>query len=101
MPMNARSQVAPELAVIMPIYNEEANISAVLHEWFDCLRIVCPNFVIFAIDDGSEDDTGRMLASLEDELGPRLRILSKVNSGHGLSCREGYEVALANGAEWI
>jgi glycosyltransferase involved in cell wall biosynthesis len=100
-PMNARSQHAPELAVVMPIYNEEASISAVVGEWFDCLRIVCPNFVIFAIDDGSTDDTRKILASLEDELGSRLRILSKTNSGHGPSCREGYEIALASGAEWI
>ena len=99
--MNARSQVGPELAVVMPIYNEEASISAVVREWFNCLRIVCPNFVIFAIDDGSKDDTGKILASLETELGSRLRILSKANSGHGLSCREGYEIALASGAEWI
>lgn len=99
--MNARSQRAPELAVVMPIYNEEASISAVVREWFDCLRIVCPNFVIFAINDGSEDGTGKMLGSLEGQLGPRLRILSKANSGHGLSCREGYEMALTSGAEWI
>src|SRR5438045_4236221 len=99
--MNARSQVGPELAVVMPIYNEEASISAVVREWFDCLRIVCPNFTIFAINDGSKDETGEILASLEAEFGSPLRILGKANSGHGMTCREGYEMALAGGAEWI
>lgn len=100
-PMNARSQVSSELAVVMPIYNEETSISAVVREWFDCLRIVCPNFTIFAINDGSKDETGKILASLEIELGSRLRVLTKANSGHGMSCREGYEIALAGGSEWI
>lgn len=85
----------------MPIYNEEATIDAVVREWFGCLRIICPNFTIFAINDGSIDGTREILASLEGELGPRLRVLNKSNSGHGLSCRDGYENALASGAEWI
>jgi hypothetical protein len=43
----------PELAVVMPIYNEAANISVVLREWFNCLDKVAPRFVFFAINDGS------------------------------------------------
>lgn len=99
--MNSSPQLSPELGVVMPIYNEEASVSAVIREWFDCLRIVCPNFTLFAINDGSEDRTSSILALLAKELGPRLRILTKINSGHGMSCREGYELALENGAEWI
>ena len=101
MPMNARSPSSAELAVVMPIYNEAANIAAVLEEWFSCLRIVCPNFVLFALNDGSSDETGKILQSLRDKLGPRLRIVNKPNSGHGLTCREGYELALAEDTEWI
>src|SRR5438309_1426162 len=91
----------PDLVVVMPVYNEAANISAVLHEWFSYLRIVSPNFVLLAVNDGSKDETGKILASLKDELGPRLRIVNKTNSGHGLTCREGYELALAENIEWI
>ncbi len=91
----------PDLAVVMPVYNEAANIAAVLSEWFSCLRIVCPNFILFAVNDGSKDDTAEILASLKKELGPRLRVVNKTNSGHGLTCREGYELALAEGAKWI
>jgi dolichol-phosphate mannosyltransferase len=91
----------PDLAVVMPVYNEAANIEAVLSEWFSCLKIVSPNFVLFAVNDGSKDATANTLASLKAELGPRLRVVHKSNSGHGLTCREGYELALAEGAEWI
>lgn len=85
----------------MPVYNEAANIAAVLEEWFSCLRVVCPNFVFFAINDGSQDETAQVLASLQNQLGDQLRIINKPNSGHGLTCREGYELALADGAEWV
>ncbi len=92
---------AAELAVVMPVYNEAANIAVVLGEWFSCLQIVCPNFILFAINDGSKDQSARVLASFHNQLGHRLRIVNKANSGHGLTCREGYELALAEGAEWI
>jgi dolichol-phosphate mannosyltransferase len=91
----------PELATVMPIYNEAANIASVLCEWFVALDKVTPNFVLYAINDGSKDRTGIVLNSLSCEFGPRLCVVNKKNSGHGRSCREGYELALAKGAEWI
>ena len=92
---------APELAVVMPIYNEAANIADVLREWFGCLDRVAPDFVFFAINDGSKDNTATVLDSLSGQLGSRVRVVNKPNSGHGRSCREGYELALAAGAEWV
>jgi dolichol-phosphate mannosyltransferase len=91
----------PELAVVMPIYNEAANISVVLREWFNCLGKVAPRFVFFAINDGSTDQTAAILASLADQLGSRLRAINKINSGHGRSCRDGYELALDESAPWV
>jgi dolichol-phosphate mannosyltransferase len=100
--MKPSPRVSPaELAVVMPVYNEAANISAVLHEWFDYLSIVAPNFILFAVNDGSKDRTAEILGSLRNELGPRLRVVNKSNSGHGLACREGYELALCQGSPWI
>ncbi|HWY39629.1 MAG TPA: glycosyltransferase family 2 protein [Chthoniobacterales bacterium] len=93
--------MAPELAVVMPIYNEAANIGSVLEEWFACLDCVAPDFVFFAINDGSKDDTAVVLSSLGTLLGPRLRVVNKPNSGHGRSCRKGYDLALATGARWV
>lgn len=91
----------PELAVVMPIYNEAANIASVLREWFECLNAVAPDFVLLAINDGSKDETRDVLTSLAAEFGSRLQVVNKPNSGHGRSCREGYEIALEIGARWI
>jgi glycosyltransferase involved in cell wall biosynthesis len=90
-----------ELALVMPVFNEADNVPAVVREWFESLERSGAHFVFFAVNDGSTDNTADALVSLVQELGPRLRIVTKVNSGHGLSCREGYELALAEGAQWV
>src|SRR5207247_8549880 len=41
------------------------------------------------------------LVTLEAELRPLLRVGNTPHPGHGLTCREGYELALAENAEWI
>lgn len=92
---------APELAVVMPIFNEEINLPTVIREWFECLGRSGARFVFFAINDGSTDDTANVLAELAKDLGPRLRPVTKFNAGHGRSCREGYQLALAEGARWV
>ena len=91
----------PELAVVMPVFNEAANIASVLREWFGALESLTPDFTLFVINDGSTDDTGATVARLAHEFGHRLFVINKTNSGHGRSCREGYEWALAQGARWI
>ena len=47
----------------MPVYNEAINISSVLKEWFTCLDKVAPRFVLFALNDGSTDETATVLES--------------------------------------
>src|ERR1700675_3623300 len=92
---------SPELAVVMPVYNEAANIASVVPEWFAALETVAPDFLLFAVNDGSTDDTGLILEQLARQLGDRLRVINKKNSGPGSSCREGYKLALAENAAWI
>jgi len=61
MNLSPQQFTAPELAVLMPIYNEAANIAFVLREWFACFDGVSPDFVLFAINDGSKDNTALVL----------------------------------------
>ena len=99
--MDSSPQFVPELAVVMPIYNEAANIATVIREWFPALDKIAPDFVLFAINDGSTDETASILGGLRREFGPRLVVANKENSGHGASCRAGYERALGAGCAWI
>src|SRR3982751_1892064 len=90
----------PEVAVVMPVFNEAVNLPGVIAEWFDCFQRLGSDFTFLAVNDGSTDQTATVLDRLARELGPRLRVISKANSGHGRSCRYGYEIGLAEGARW-
>lgn len=96
----AGSLTAP-LVIVMPIYNEEANIAHVLAEWAEALRAQGILFQFLALNDGSRDGTHEILLRLEAQEPDTLCVVSKPNSGHGSTCRIGYEIAANSGAEWI
>lgn len=83
----------PELILIMPVYNEQASVRKVIMEWFQEIENWTEEFVFLAIDDGSRDDTLKILKRLQEQLGPRLEILSRENRGHGQTCLQGYRIA--------
>jgi glycosyltransferase involved in cell wall biosynthesis len=88
------------VALVMPIYNEAAHIRDVVLGWRDALKATGGRFQIFAINDGSTDATASMLSACVQDV-PELVVETKPNSGHGRSCRLGYERALASGMSWI
>lgn len=89
------------LVVVLPIYNEEANIAAVIGQWMECLRDLGIPFQIIALDDGSRDRTLEILLGLELANSANLCVVSKPNSGHGITCRIGYDIAAHSSAKWI
>ncbi|MGI9089243.1 MAG: glycosyltransferase family 2 protein [Chthoniobacterales bacterium] len=94
------SLTAP-LVVVMPIYNEEANIAGVVSQWSDCLRGLGIPFQMVALDDGSWDGTHEILLQLESANPEMLCVVSKPNSGHGSTCRNGYDIAVNSAADWM
>ncbi len=92
---------APELVLVMPVFNEEASVRKVVCEWFDEIENWTENFVFLAIDDGSKDRTLIVLERLQARFGPRLKIHSRANRGHGQTCLEGYRMAHQMGAEYV
>lgn len=83
----------PEIMLVMPAYNEQASVRKVVLEWFDEVENWTENFVFLAIDDGSQDDTLKILTRLQQTLGPRLEVISRENRGHAQSCLQGYRIA--------
>jgi glycosyltransferase involved in cell wall biosynthesis len=88
------------LYIIIPAYNEEANIRAVAEEWHEVAVRTGPESRLVVIDDGSKDNTARLLEEMAWEM-PQLTPLSKQNGGHGAAVLFGYQYALENGAEYI
>jgi dolichol-phosphate mannosyltransferase len=91
----------PELMIVMPVYNEQASVRKVVLEWFAEVENWTENFVFLAIDDGSKDETPRVMKRLQQQLGERMRVVSRENRGHGQSCLEGYRIAMAEGVSWV
>jgi glycosyltransferase involved in cell wall biosynthesis len=103
--MPAESDVRPpasraELAVVMPVYNEEANIAHVITEWTAALEQLGIGYVLLPINDGSRDGTAGVLRQLAQANPGRVEPVDKANAGHGRACRTGYDLAVARGAAW-
>jgi glycosyltransferase involved in cell wall biosynthesis len=89
-----------KLFMIMPAYNEEANIHKVATEWHAILAKTGSESKLVIIDDGSKDSTYKILQELTNEL-KQLIPITKQNSGHGSTILYGYNYALEQGADYI
>ena len=90
-----------ELIIVMPIYNEEASLRHVLQSWLDELDRLGIRTVIYAINDGSRDKTADVLQDFRVREPNRIVVIDKQNSGHGRSCRFGYDLACETKVEWV
>jgi glycosyltransferase involved in cell wall biosynthesis len=89
-----------KLYIVIPAYNEEANIRTVTKEWHEVVVKIGADSRLVIVDDGSRDKTYKILAEMEKEL-PQLTALTKPNGGHGATVLYGYRYALENGADYV
>lgn len=77
------------LAVIMPVYNEEEIIETVVTEWINALDELNIDYTLFACNDGSKDNSGKILENLALN-SPHLTVVNQENSWHGPTILKGY-----------
>jgi glycosyltransferase involved in cell wall biosynthesis len=95
-------RVPREIMVVMPVFNEEGCMEAVLEEWTKELKRSGLDYGLLLLDDGSTDRTSAILARWAREReGERIEIISRANRGHGQTCLEGYRRAAAQGVPWV
>lgn len=87
-----------ELAVVMPVYNEEGAIHGVINKWTQELLRLGIDFKIHAYNDGSRDNTLSILNRIANE-NKNVMVHDKLNSGHGPTIIQGYREN--SDAEWI
>jgi glycosyltransferase involved in cell wall biosynthesis len=87
-----------ELAMVMPVYNEEGAIGNVVRKWTAELQRLNINFQIHTYNDGSKDRTLNILREIAAD-NKRLVVHDKPNSGHGPTVLLGYREN--SHAEWI
>lgn len=89
-----------DLAVVIPVYNEELAIAGVLRDWSAVLDSLGMKYVIAEYNDGSQDRTKEVLAETEIALKGKILVVNKENSGHGPTILQGYK-EYAPKSDWI
>ncbi len=89
------------LYVVMPAYNEEKNIKAVIEQWYPILEGKSEKSRIVVADSGSKDSTHDILENLKNTNYPKLEILTETNQFHGPKVIALYDYAIKNGADYI
>lgn len=88
------------LYIVMPTYNEEANIRNVVEEWYPVLENGDEESRLVVSDGGSKDKTLEILNELKKEY-PKLVVIPKPGTDHGTKVILLYKYAIENGADWI
>ena len=90
------------LYIVMPAYNEEANIKTTLDAWYPVIERhnKTGNSRLVVVNDGSKDNTYKMMQEYA-ETHPLFVPLTKPNGGHGSTVIFAYDYAIKSGADWI
>lgn len=98
----AKNDKSDILYIVIPAYNEEANISEVIEEWYPIIEQYHGDQKsrLVILNDGSKDDTLQVVKDLA-KTRPLLEVIDKANSGHGATVLHGYNYALDNEADYI
>ncbi len=88
------------LYIIIPAYNEEANIRNVIKDWYPIVEKVGNGSKLVIIDDGSKDSTYRIMLEQAKSL-EAFEPVTKPNGGHGATVLYGYHYAINAGADYV
>jgi glycosyltransferase involved in cell wall biosynthesis len=87
-----------DLAVVIPVYNEEKNIYKCVSSWIKVFSDLEINYVLIILNDGSWDETERVLSEFPHQ--HSIHIIHKKNEGHGPTILRGY-VEAVEAAQWV
>ena len=84
----------PAISIILPALNEEGNIERAVRSAAAAVAPLVDAYEIVVVDDGSRDETPTILKRLEQELGPKLLVVThESNLGYGKALRVGFDSA--------
>lgn len=89
------------LAIVMPVYNEEAAIGAVLDKWVTAMDRLGIEYQIHPYNDGSKDNSWNVIRMKAEEYPGKVVAHTKPNGGHGPTILQGYREAAEAGYDWV
>ena len=90
--MSNISKNMKNLAIIIPVFNEEKNISKLLFNWLRIVpRYYRKKYRFIIINDGSTDKTHNRIKKIKSKY---IYYIKQKNIGHGDTCIKGYKLAI-------
>lgn len=85
------------LSVVLPAYNEEANIESAVNKALEVLPQIASQYEVIVVNDGSSDGTMQVAEAIARRHYPNVRLLNHVkNAGYGAALRTGFSHARYN-----
>jgi glycosyltransferase involved in cell wall biosynthesis len=81
------------LSVVLPCFNEEANVSQAVGQALAAARLVSSRYEVIVVDDGSSDGTAEVAARLAAVDHDVRLVVHPENRGYGTALRSGIEAA--------
>jgi len=80
----------PGISVVLPAFNEEANIGPMVESVIETLRPLTEDYEVIVVDDGSRDRTAQIVRELARRY-PQVRLVQhEVNRGYGAALYTGF-----------
>lgn len=86
------SETAPELSVVIPVYNESSIVQSAAEELCAALEAQGADFELILAENGSKDSTATIVDALSQRM-PRVRALHVGEPNYGKALREGIRAA--------
>lgn len=81
------------VSVFFPCYNDECTIGKLVEEAFGILQDVAKDYEVIVVDDGSTDQSGKILKNLSKKYKQLKLIFHKKNQGYGGALKSGFKAA--------
>jgi glycosyltransferase involved in cell wall biosynthesis len=84
----------PSLSVFFPAYNDAPSLPGLVARAFAVLEQHVADYELIVVNDGSYDNTGKVLEDLRRRCGPKMRVVTHPqNRGYGGALRSGFAAA--------
>jgi glycosyltransferase involved in cell wall biosynthesis len=82
-----------DLSVVVPLYNEEESLPHLVEQLLQALRPSGERFELVLVNDGSSDDTAKVLEQLSGEIPELVAVLLRKNYGQTAAMAAGFDAA--------
>jgi glycosyltransferase involved in cell wall biosynthesis len=92
-PRPLSAQGLPGLSIVLPCFNEEANVETAVVEAIAAAKLVSHRYEVIVVDDGSSDETARKVGRLVAANRAVRLVVHSINRGYGSALRTGIDAA--------